>query len=115
MNETIREEIKAVRELVASINRPNLTLEETRRLDEEQTANLPLPEGATVKPVIAGGVKGEWVCAAEVRDNAALFYLHGGAYVFCSCADRARCYHLCKLRAAVIVAVIGGLTPHRPN
>jgi acetyl esterase/lipase len=77
-------EIKAVRELMGSINRGELSIAETRKLDEEQAATLPIPEGLTIEQIVDGEVKGERVRAVGVRDDAVLFYLHGGAYVFCS-------------------------------
>ena len=85
MNETDYTEIKAVRELMASRNRGDFpSIAEARKADEAEAATLTLPTGTTVEPVSENGVKGEWVRAANVRSNAVLLYLHGGAYVFCS-------------------------------
>lgn len=77
-------EIKAVRELMRSVNRSELSIAETRKFDEEETAKLPLPEGLMVEEVSDNSVKGEWVRTVGARSDAVLFYLHGGAYVFCS-------------------------------
>jgi acetyl esterase/lipase len=77
-------EIKAVRELMVSVNRGEFSIVETRKLDEEQAATLPTPEGLRTEQIADGDVKGEWVRAVGARDDGVLFYLHGGAYVFCS-------------------------------
>ncbi len=85
MNETDHNEIKAVRELLAMRNRGDFSsIAEARKADEEESATLSLPENVTVEPVSDGGITGEWVRAANVRSDAAMLYLHGGAYVFCS-------------------------------
>lgn len=85
MKDKDKSEISAVRELLAKRNRGDFpSVAEARRADEEEAAKLSLPAGVTVEPVSDGGVKGEWVRAAGVRRDAVLFYLHGGAYVFCS-------------------------------
>ncbi|MEP7336933.1 MAG: alpha/beta hydrolase [Acidobacteriota bacterium] len=85
MNETDYNEINAVRELLAKRNRGDIpSIAEARKADEEESSTLPLPEGVTVEPVNDGGVIGEWVRAANVRPDAVMLYLHGGAYVFCS-------------------------------
>ncbi len=39
------------------------------------------PPGTRVAPVDAGGVRAEWVVAAGARTDAALLYVHGGAWV----------------------------------
>lgn len=78
-------DIRAVREYRASRpDREELTIAETRQVDEEAVAHLQLPDGTTVEPVEVGSIKGEWVRSAGTRQDAVLLYLHGGAYVFCS-------------------------------
>ncbi len=61
-----------------------LPIAERRRIDDETGDQFSLPEGLQVEPVTAADFKGEWVKAASLRNDAALIYLHGGAYVFCS-------------------------------
>jgi epsilon-lactone hydrolase len=50
-----------------------------------------LPEGIEVTPVtidgLPAGLKSEWVKPAAGRNNAVLFYTHGGGYVSGSCSD----------------------------
>jgi monoterpene epsilon-lactone hydrolase len=78
-------DIKTVREYRASRpDREEISIAETRQIDEEAVSHLSLPEGASVEQVEIAGVKGEWVRTAGARQDAVLLYLHGGAYVFCS-------------------------------
>jgi epsilon-lactone hydrolase len=83
-------DIKTVHEFRAGRpNREDFSIAETRRMDEEATAHLQLPNGTAVEPVETGdgtqpGIRGEWVRTAGTRPDTALLYLHGGAYVFCS-------------------------------
>jgi monoterpene epsilon-lactone hydrolase len=78
-------DIKTVREYRASRpDRDEISIAETRQIDEEAVSHLSLPEGASVEQVEIAGVKGEWVRTAGARQDAVLLYLHGGAYVFCS-------------------------------
>jgi epsilon-lactone hydrolase len=39
-----------------------------------------LPDDIDHQPVDAGGVRAEWICAPESRDDRAMLYLHGGCY-----------------------------------
>lgn len=38
-------------------------------------------KGTTVRPVSEGGVRGEWVLAPGVRENRAIFFVHGGGFI----------------------------------
>lgn len=84
------DDIKAVHEYRAGRpNREELSIAETRQIDEQAVAHLQLPDGTAVEPVETGdgtqpGIRGEWVRTAGTRPDTALLYLHGGAYVFCS-------------------------------
>lgn len=79
------DDIRAVHEYRAGRpNREELSIAETRQVDEEAVTHLQLPDGVTVEPVECVGLKGEWVRTGGARSDAALLYLHGGAYVFCS-------------------------------
>lgn len=56
-------------------------------LIEEYRASMPDAEpipDATVTPVNAGGVSGEWVVAEGADPNRRMLYVHGGGYVFMS-------------------------------
>lgn len=43
----------------------------------------PRPRYATSEPVEFDGFQGEWVRAADVDEDGAVLYFHGGAFVFC--------------------------------
>lgn len=70
--------------LASQANTKTLPIAERRRIDDEAADQFPLPEGLKVEPVSHADFKGEWVKAASTQTDAALLYLHGGAYVFCS-------------------------------
>lgn len=57
------------------------TLLDQRAAMAAMTANLPRAEDVRYESVDAGGVPAEWVMAPESRDDRAVLYLHGGAYV----------------------------------
>ena len=69
-------------ELRANPFTPDMTIAEFR-------ASMPDAEaepGATVTPVDAGGVPGEWVLADGADPDRRMLYVHGGGYVFMSAA-----------------------------
>ena len=77
-------ELQNVLALLASLpDTTNLPLAERRRLDDENGGLFPLSAGVEIEQE-AAPFKGEWVRARDVRRDAVLLYLHGGAYVFCS-------------------------------
>lgn len=54
---------------------------EKRREDMDALAGAsPLAEGTVVEPVLANGVRAEWLRTPGAVDDAALVYLHGGGY-----------------------------------
>ena len=57
----------------------NPTLEDMRAGME--ATSFPATDAATVTPVVANGVPGEWVTVAESDPNRRLLYVHGGGYV----------------------------------
>ena len=71
------EQLKAVLELVGSVDLGTLTLQERRAL--MGSASAP-PEGTHVDPVDANGVPAEWVVAAGVTGERVVLFFHGGAY-----------------------------------
>lgn len=70
--------------LASQAETKTLPIPERRRIDDQTAARFPLPEGLKVEPAISKNIQGEWVKAQGVRNDSVLFYLHGGAYVFCS-------------------------------
>ena len=66
------EQLKAVLELVGSVDLGTLTLQERRAL--MGSAGAPPPEGTQVDPVDANGVPAEWVAAAGVTGERVVLY-----------------------------------------
>ncbi len=75
---------KVLEYLAADVAVKKLPIAERRIADDKNSSNFPLPEGSEVEAVTTEKFKGEWVRTPGVRRDAALLYLHGGAYVFCS-------------------------------
>ena len=75
-------ELEQVLELIAGRPAPkgNPTLDEMRANMEAHA--FPATAAATVTPVDANGVPGEWVTVAESDPNRRVLYFHGGGYVF---------------------------------
>ncbi|MGI9431507.1 MAG: alpha/beta hydrolase fold domain-containing protein, partial [Myxococcota bacterium] len=57
------------------------TIEESRAGMEAMTAEAPMPEGAQVESVDAGGVPALDIRMPDSRDDRVVLYLHGGGYV----------------------------------
>ena len=75
---------KVLEYLVADAEVKKLPLAERRVKDDENGLKFPLPEGTITEEIQTENFKGEWVKTPGVRKDAAILYLHGGAYVFCS-------------------------------
>ncbi len=75
---------KVLEYLAADIEVKKLPIAERRLADDKNASNFPTPEGTEIEAVTTEKFKGEWVRTPDVRSDAALLYLHGGAYVFCS-------------------------------
>jgi acetyl esterase/lipase len=76
------EEIKAVRELIASLpNTAGMSIHEFRTFMNKTAASLHLPRGASVETIDADGVPAEWVKTLKTNNDSAILYLHGGGYV----------------------------------
>ncbi|WP_446664851.1 alpha/beta hydrolase [Flexivirga sp. B27] len=57
----------------------------------DRTADhLALPTGTSVATVQLGPCDAEWIRAARTRDDGAVLYLHGGAFIVCSLASHRR-------------------------
>lgn len=82
MKNTEMENVLAL--LAEDANVKSLPIAERRRLDEENAARFPLPAGVAVEPFESGHIYGEWLRIENAMPNAAILYLHGGGYVFCS-------------------------------
>ncbi len=75
------EEMERIKELLAAAPSNDGVPVEQRRVDMDALAGAaPLAEGTVIEPVLAGGVRAEWLRPAGVVEDAALLYLHGGGY-----------------------------------
>ena len=73
-----------IREFIKSqfgTSNPVITLQQMRDGFDGNMLRLPVPEGAQVEEISAGGVKSDWVSMPGVATDRVLLYLHGGAYV----------------------------------
>ncbi len=83
------EQIRAFMKSTAatSVVQAHLSVETRRSQFEALRAQLPLPADVRVEASSVGSVAAEWVSTPEVDDRRVLLYLHGGAYVWGSCAS----------------------------
>lgn len=101
--------------LASQADTKTLPIAERRRIDDEAGDQFPLPEGLKVEPVSHPDFKGEWVKANGTRNDAAMLYLHGGAYVFCSPrSHRHLVAALSEATEAVAFALDYRLAPENP-
>ncbi|HEY7546900.1 MAG TPA: alpha/beta hydrolase [Blastocatellia bacterium] len=76
------QEIKNIRDfLAASPNTDAMTLEERRAYFNSLDQQFPTPEEVRIEPVIANGVRAEWVKAPDSSDDRVILYVHGGGYI----------------------------------
>lgn len=75
---------KVLERLASQAETKTLPIAERRRIDDENADDFPLPADITVEPISTDELKGEWVKTPGANGDAALLYLHGGAYIFCS-------------------------------
>lgn len=75
---------KVLERLASQAETKTLPIAERRRIDDENADDFPLPADVTVELISTDELKGEWVKMPGASGDAALLYLHGGAYVFCS-------------------------------
>lgn len=90
-------------------------IDELRKGMELLSELAPLPDGAKIEPVNAGGVPCEWVETGDVARDAVLLYLHGGGYTMGSPDTHrglvARLSEACGVRA---LSVDYRLAPEHP-
>jgi acetyl esterase/lipase len=74
------EEAERIKGMIAG--RPEAaSIAERRDGFEAMAAAMPLPDDLSVETADLGGVPGRWVCAGEASGEAAMMWLHGGAFV----------------------------------
>ena len=108
-------ELEQVLELIA--NRPvvegNPTLAEMRTAMEARS--FPATDAATVTPVEADGVPGEWVTVAESDPGRRVLYFHGGGYVFGSPVTHRRlCEDIARAGGCAVLNLDYRLAPEHP-
>ena len=91
----------------------NPTLEEMRAGME--AGAFPATEAATVTPVDANGVPGEWVVVPESDSNRRLLYVHGGGYVIGSAVTHRRlCEDIARAGGCAVLNLDYRLAPEHP-
>jgi monoterpene epsilon-lactone hydrolase len=63
----------------------NVTLQQRRAALEVGSRRLPMPRGVDVQQITVGDVPAEWLRPADMANDRAILYLHGGAYTMGSC------------------------------
>jgi epsilon-lactone hydrolase len=107
-------EIAKLRAVIAG--RPRATeIAQMRRDIDQRGKSFDLPEGATVQPVDANGVRAEWTSTPEADRSSAILYLHGGGYVIGSLdSHRHVAAEVGKASGARTLAVDYRLAPEYP-
>ena len=108
-------ELQQVLDLIAERRRGagNPTLAEMRAGME--AGAFPATEAATVTPVDANGVPGEWVVVAESDPNRRVLYFHGGGYVFGSpITHRRLCEDIARAGGCAVLNLNYRLAPEHP-
>ena len=91
----------------------NPTLEEMRAGME--AGSFPATDAATVTPVSANGVPGEWVSVPESDPNRRLLYVHGGGYVIGSAVTHRRlCEDIARAGGCAVLNLDYRLAPEYP-
>ncbi len=84
------------------------------RAGMEESA-FPATDAATVTPVDANGVPGEWVTVAESDPNRRLLYVHGGGYVIGSPVTHRRlCEDIARAGGCAVLNLDYRLAPEHP-
>jgi epsilon-lactone hydrolase len=109
-------DVKQVRELLASLpDIDSLPLEELRVTYDTLGQQFPVPDGVSVTPTEADGVKAEWAQAQNARTDAAILYFHGGGYAIGSPASHRHLIAALSQAAGVAtLAVDYRLSPEHP-
>ncbi len=109
------QELQKVLGLLAErpLGQGNPTLEEMRAGME--AGSFPATDAATVAPVDANGVPGEWVTVAESDPNRRLLYVHGGGYVIGSPVTHRRlCEDIARAAGCAVLNLDYRLAPENP-
>jgi epsilon-lactone hydrolase len=75
------------RTAASSIVQAHLSVETRRAQFEAQRALIPLPPNVQVEAITVGSVAAEWVRTPEFDEHQVVLYVHGGGFVWGSCAS----------------------------
>ncbi len=110
------QEIKLIRDfLAASPDTDKMTLEERRAYFNNLDQQFPTPEDVRIEPVVANGIRAEWVRASTASDDRVILYLHGGGYVVGSpTSHRHLVAELSRAAHSAALAIDYRLAPENP-
>lgn len=92
-----------------------LSVQGLRRLEPMMARGQRPPKGTRIDPAMLGPLSGEWVCGPGADVDAAILYLHGGAFVFGSPAThRELAARLSSVGAARVLSLDYRLAPEFP-
>ena len=109
------EELQRVLKLIEERPRPlvNPTRQQIREAMEQRS--FPATAAATVIPVEANGVPGEWVTVADSDPNRRVLYFHGGGYVYGSPVTHRRlCEDIAQAAGCAVLNLDYRLAPEHP-
>lgn len=111
------EQMRTIAEVIRS--QPVLTgmpVEQLRANMEAMATVVPPPEDVSFEPTDAGGVPAEWVAAPDVRNDAAILYLHGGGYAIGSIAThRLIAANISRAAGVRVLLIDYRLAPEHPH
>ncbi|MYA01154.1 MAG: alpha/beta hydrolase [Chloroflexi bacterium] len=108
-------ELQQVLKLIEERPRPlvNPTRQEIRQAMEDRS--FPATDAASVAPIEANGVPGEWVTVAESDPNRRVLYFHGGGYVYGSAVTHRRlCEDIAAAGRCAVLNLDYRLAPEHP-
>lgn len=108
------EQLKKVLELAKTV-RANLAGSPAQVRQALEAATEKVPADVKCEPVVAGGVKAEWIVPPDADPNRLILYLHGGGYVFGSInTHRAMVARIARAARARGLALDYRLAPEHP-
>jgi len=112
-----QEQLKTIVEMLKAGAPPaGQSLEQTRAGFEQMAGLFPVGADIQREPVEAGGVKAEWVCAADADAGRAVLYLHGGGYVIGSInTHRSLAARISQAAKARVLVIDYRLAPEHPH
>lgn len=104
---------KVIERIKSAPSNPNATVEQ-RRAGMEKISERVAPD-VNCTPVVAGGVKSEWIAPPESAQDRVILYLHGGGYTMGSInTHRAMVARIARASKARALAIDYRLAPEHP-